>query len=207
MSNHWPELWTSTGSQQGRLGWGHSDWRERWCTPWFYQHRPFPKARGTPYFYLPVTCSKYTPHAKTGSGPTLPQSLWLEELAEAILDFFLLSFSFSPASTTSLESLRQLGQYLRHCEKHVTNRENQYINQLMSQIKLSHWPVFIFRDGGQWGVQAVGVIGHVTLVAQQLLVWILLDATNLAVARAAGDIWIVLTVLALGAIGSFHFKK
>lgn len=45
---------------------------------------------------------------------TLPQSLWLEELAEAILAFFLLSFSFSPASTTSLTSLRQPGQYLRN---------------------------------------------------------------------------------------------
>lgn len=80
-----------------------------------------------------VAYSKYTPHAKTGSRPTLPQSLWLEELAEAILDFFLLSFSFSPASTTSLESLRQLGQYLRCCDKHIKNRENQYINQLMNK--------------------------------------------------------------------------
>lgn len=46
------------------------------------------------------------------SALTLPQSLWLVELAEAILDFFLLSFSFSPARTTSFVSLRQAGQYL-----------------------------------------------------------------------------------------------
>lgn len=46
------------------------------------------------------------------------------------------------------------------------------------------------------------MIGHVTLVTQQLFVWILLDATDLAVARAASDIWIILTVLALGAIRS-----
>lgn len=74
------------------------------------------------------------PHAKTGSRPTLPQSLWLEELAEAILDFFLLSFSFSPASTTSLESLRQLGQYLRHCDKYDIKRENQYIDPLTNWL-------------------------------------------------------------------------
>lgn len=74
--------------------------------------------------------SKYMPRAKTDSRPTLPQSLWLEELAEAILDFFLLSFSFSPASTTSLESLRQLGQYLRHCDKYDIKRENQYSDHL-----------------------------------------------------------------------------
>lgn len=46
------------------------------------------------------------------SALTLPQSLWLEELAEAIFAFFLLSFSFSPARTTSFVSLRQAGQYL-----------------------------------------------------------------------------------------------
>lgn len=44
--------------------------------------------------------------------PTLPQSRWEDELAEAILAFFLLSFNFSPAKTTSLASLRHSGQYL-----------------------------------------------------------------------------------------------
>lgn len=53
----------------------------------------------------------------TVAAPTLPQSLWLEELAEAILDFFLLSFSFSPARTTSLLSLRHPGQYLTHYDR------------------------------------------------------------------------------------------
>ncbi len=55
------------------------------------------------------------------SAHTLPQSLWLEELAEAILAFFLLSFSFSPANTTSLLSLRQPGQYLRWYEMTETS--------------------------------------------------------------------------------------
>lgn len=44
--------------------------------------------------------------------PTLPQSRCEDDVAEAILAFFLLSFSFSPASTTSLASFRQSGQYL-----------------------------------------------------------------------------------------------
>lgn len=56
------------------------------------------------------------------------------------------------------------------------------------------------------------MIGHVTLITKQLFVWILLDATNLAVTRAAGDIWIIFAVLTLRAIGPFkkeytHFKK
>lgn len=40
---------------------------------------------------------------------TLPQSRREEEVADAIFAFFLLFFSFSPACTTSLESVRQLG--------------------------------------------------------------------------------------------------
>lgn len=52
---------------------------------------------------------------------TLPQSRREEEVAEAIFAFFLLFFSFSPACTTSLESVRQLGQYLgrQKCHLHV----------------------------------------------------------------------------------------
>ena len=46
-------------------------------------------------------------------GPlTLPQSRCEDDVADAIFAFFLLSFSFSPACTTSLESIRQSGQYL-----------------------------------------------------------------------------------------------
>lgn len=42
-------------------------------------------------------------------------------MADAIFAFFLLSFNFSPACTTSLESVRQLGQYLgrQECHLHV----------------------------------------------------------------------------------------
>lgn len=69
-----------------------------------------------------------------GSRPTLPQSLWLEELADAIFDFFLLSFSFSPASTTSLESLRQPGQYLRQRGQCVTNTAMQRANHRANYI-------------------------------------------------------------------------
>lgn len=43
---------------------------------------------------------------------TLPQSRCEDDVADAIFAFFLLSFSFSPACTTSLESIRQSGQYL-----------------------------------------------------------------------------------------------
>lgn len=43
---------------------------------------------------------------------TLPQSRCEEDVADAIFAFFLLSFSFSPASTTSLASFRHSGQYL-----------------------------------------------------------------------------------------------
>ena len=43
---------------------------------------------------------------------TLPQSRCEDDVAEAIFAFFLLSFSFSPASTTSLASFRHSGQYL-----------------------------------------------------------------------------------------------
>lgn len=46
-------------------------------------------------------------------GLTLPQSLRDEELADAIFCFFLLSFNFSPAKTTSLASFRHSGQYLK----------------------------------------------------------------------------------------------
>lgn len=42
----------------------------------------------------------------------LPQSRREDDVADAIFAFFLLCFSFSPACTTSLESVRQLGQYL-----------------------------------------------------------------------------------------------
>lgn len=45
-------------------------------------------------------------------GLTLPQSRCEEDVADAIFAFFLLSFSFSPASTTSLASFRHSGQYL-----------------------------------------------------------------------------------------------
>ena len=41
-----------------------------------------------------------------------PQSRELLELAEAILDFFLDSFSFSPALTISFSSFLQSEQYL-----------------------------------------------------------------------------------------------
>jgi len=71
------------------------------------------------------TIKQFSVLIKTRFAITLPQSLWLEELAEAILAFFLLSFSFSPASTTSLVSLRQFGQYLRRKHKsssqHIDN--------------------------------------------------------------------------------------
>lgn len=50
---------------------------------------------------------------------TLPQSRREEEVADAIFAFFLLFFSFSPACTTSLESVRQLGQYLGRQECHL----------------------------------------------------------------------------------------
>lgn len=43
---------------------------------------------------------------------TLPQSRCDDDVADAIFAFFLLSFSFSPASTTSLASFRHSGQYL-----------------------------------------------------------------------------------------------
>jgi hypothetical protein len=43
---------------------------------------------------------------------TLPQSRCEDDVAEAIFAFFLLSLSLSPASTTSLASFRQSGQYL-----------------------------------------------------------------------------------------------
>lgn len=50
---------------------------------------------------------------------TLPQSRREDEVADAIFAFFLLCFSFSPACTTSLESVRQLGQYLGQQEHHL----------------------------------------------------------------------------------------
>lgn len=43
----------------------------------------------------------------------MPQSRCEDDVADAIFAFFLLSFSFSPACTTSLESIRHSGQYLR----------------------------------------------------------------------------------------------
>lgn len=49
---------------------------------------------------------------------TLPQSRCEDDVADAIFAFFLLSFSFSPASTTSLASLRHSGQYLRRRGRH-----------------------------------------------------------------------------------------
>ena len=69
-----------------------------------------------------LPCGKgYVRNGKWGTGTgtgtrrdvclTLPQSRREEEVADAIFAFFLLSFSFSPACTTSLESVRQLGQY------------------------------------------------------------------------------------------------
>lgn len=45
---------------------------------------------------------------------TLPQSLLVWLVEEAILDFFLLSFNFSPAFTISFSSFLQLGQYLKY---------------------------------------------------------------------------------------------
>lgn len=50
---------------------------------------------------------------KIAFGLTLPQSLREDELADAIFCFFLLSFNFSPAKTTSLASFRHSGQYLK----------------------------------------------------------------------------------------------
>lgn len=47
-----------------------------------------------------------------GGHLTLPQSRCEDDVADAIFDFFLLSFSFSPANTTSLASFRHLGQNL-----------------------------------------------------------------------------------------------
>lgn len=55
---------------------------------------------------------KNNPQCNEAWTHTLPQSLWLDELADAIFAFFLLSFSFSPARTTSLASFRHSGQYL-----------------------------------------------------------------------------------------------
>lgn len=79
-----------------------------------------------------LPCGKgYVRNGKWGTGTgtgtrrdvclTLPQSRREEEVADAIFAFFLLSFSFSPACTTSLESVRQLGQYLgrQECQLHV----------------------------------------------------------------------------------------
>lgn len=43
-------------------------------------------------------------------------------MADAIFAFFLLSFSFSPASTTSLASFRHSGQYLRQRGRHLPPR-------------------------------------------------------------------------------------
>lgn len=54
-----------------------------------------------------------SPGPPGAQGPlTLPQSRCEDDVADAIFAFFLLSFSFSPACTTSLESIRQSGQYL-----------------------------------------------------------------------------------------------
>lgn len=50
--------------------------------------------------------------AGQGGHLTLPQSRCEEDVADAIFAFFLLSFSFSPANTTSLASFRHSGQYL-----------------------------------------------------------------------------------------------
>ena len=60
-------------------------------------------------------CSASPPGGKSAENPdrcTFPQSRLLELLADAILDFFLLSFSFSPAFTTSFSSRLHSGQYL-----------------------------------------------------------------------------------------------
>ena len=62
-------------------------------------------------------------------------------------------------------------------------------------------PVLVVGDGRERRVQAVHVEGHVTLIAQQLLVWVLLDATHVAVAPAAVLLGVVLAVFALGPVG------
>ena len=72
------------------------------------------------------------------SALTLPQSLWLVELAEAILAFFLLSFSFSPASTTSLASLRQPGQYLQQQDMQSEGGSFKNVTQYHKKVK-SGW--------------------------------------------------------------------
>lgn len=55
---------------------------------------------------------------------TLPQSLLVWLVEEAILDFFLLSFNFSPAFTISFSSFLQLGQYLKYGKTYYYFFEN-----------------------------------------------------------------------------------
>ena len=83
--------------------------------------------------------------------------------------------------------------------RHDTDRKNQPVQVLV--IEKSDSPVLIVGDGRERGVQAVHVEGHVTLVTQQLLVWVLLDATRVAVAPAAVLFGVVLAVLALWPVG------
>lgn len=65
-----------------------------------------------------------------------------------------------------------------------------------------YWPVLILRYGGEWRVQAVCVVGHVTFITQQLFIRILLYAADVAVAPATVFIRIVLAVFALRSIWS-----
>lgn len=63
--------------------------------------------------------------------------------------------------------------------------------------KKNYKPVLIFWDGGQWWVQTVGVIGHITLITQQLLFRVLLDATDMAVTPLTVLVGIILAAFAL----------
>lgn len=40
--NRLPELWISKWFQQEHQVWAHNGLKERWCTPWYAPHRPYP---------------------------------------------------------------------------------------------------------------------------------------------------------------------
>lgn len=61
-------------------------------------------------------------------------------------------------------------------------------------------PVLVIWDGGQGRVETVHMEGLVTLITQQLLVWILLHPTHMAVTHAAVLLRVILADLTLWAI-------
>lgn len=64
-------------------------------------------------------------------------------------------------------------------------------------------PVLISWDGGERWVEAVCVEGHITLITQQLLVWVLLHPTYTAVTPTAVFLGVILTVFTLWPVGSW----